>query len=132
MKNSIIIIWLTILLTLFSCKTEKKNENTQFDEKDILNTWEIFLNIIESKNKEDFKNISNEKIRCYLCLENTLNEQLEIENLRANDSLWYDKIYDDLIYIPIDRFLNNDFDLIFTPAFVSILKVKKLSFLKPI
>ena len=88
------------------------------------------MKIIESNQRKGFKKISSESIRCCLCLENTYTEQREIEILRENDSLWYDKIYEALIYIPIDSFVKKDFDLIFNPEFVKILKENKTIFYK--
>ena len=38
------------------------------------------------------------------------------------DTDWYNKLYDDLILIPIDCFIKDDFDLIFDDGFVEILK----------
>lgn len=125
MKNRTHIILLITLFVIFSCKKDHKNE---YDENKISKTWNNFLNVLDPNKKKDFKELSDKKIRCYLCLENTITEQNEIAFLRDNDSLWYDKIYDDLIYIPIDNFVENDFDLIFNSVFVKTLKEKKTIF----
>ncbi len=132
MKNRMYIIILTIILTFFSCNRIKKDTKNEFRKSEISQTWNDFLNILESSREKDFKELSSEKIRCYLCLENTNTEQKEMEILRENDSLWYDKIYDDLIYIPIDSFVKKDFDLIFNLEFVKILKENETIFHKRI
>jgi len=132
MKNRTYIIILTITLTFFSCNRIKKNTKNEFRKSEISETWNDFLNILESNREKDFIELSSEKIRCYLCLENTDFERKEMEILRESDSLWYDKIYDDLIYIPIDSFVKKDFDLIFNPEFVKILKENETIFHKRI
>ncbi|PKV51655.1 hypothetical protein ATE84_3745 [Aquimarina sp. MAR_2010_214] len=132
MKKRTHIIFLAIFLTFLSCAKNKKDEKNEFPKNEISKTWNNFLNALDSNRKKDFKELSGKKIRCYLCLENTLAEQKEIEVLKNNDSLWYDKIYDELIYIPIDSFLKKDFDLIFNPEFVNALKEKKTIFHKRI
>lgn len=114
-----------ILLLFIGCKDIKKSSvNKEFP------AWNIFLEKVSSKNKQQFKEISNSKIRCYLCLENTASERKKLDNFRDTDSLWHKKLYDDLIYIPIDSFLQNDFDLFFTKQFVEVLKKGKTVFSK--
>ena len=132
MKNRTYIIILNIILISFSCNRIKKDAKNGLRNNEISQTWNNFLNIIESNNGKHFKELSSKKIRCYLCLENTNTEQKEMEILRENDSLWYHKIYDDLIYIPIDSFVKKDFHLIFNPEFVKILKENETIFHKKI
>src|SRR5690606_1773929 len=110
--------FLFIFLTLIvfsSCKKENKQS-------EIESTWSGFLVVVEQKDKNGFRNFSGDTIRCYLCLENTEHEQKVLEFLRKNDSAWYDKLYDEKIFIPINKFIEEDFDLIFTDEFVDILK----------
>ncbi|WP_062056300.1 hypothetical protein [Aquimarina longa] len=130
MKNKRFISIFTILLITLSCSQQKKKSEKKHSENEISQTWDDFLKIISSNDKIKFKEISNTSIRCYLCLENTSSEQEELEILRKTDSLWYDKIYDDKIYIPIDSFIANEFDLIFNSEFVAILKTKTTKFHK--
>lgn len=142
MENRIHIISLVILLIISACDKEIKSESFQADsaeiesfqkeisKKEITQTWNSFLNSLSTNNKKAFIELSNNQIRCYDCLENTLIEEKELENMRESDSLGYDKIYDSLIYVPINDFVKNDFDLIFNPEFVKILKEKKTTFHK--
>lgn len=130
MKNTTYIVTIIITLISVSCNGNKKDAKIGLVKNEISQTWDNFLNVIESNNRKDFKELSNEKIKCYLCLENTNTEEKEIRILRENDSLWYNKIYDDLIYIAIDSFVKQDFDLIFNPEFVKILKENETKFHK--
>lgn len=112
-----------LLMFFIGCKDVKQSPvNNNFT------AWNNFLKIVSTQNKESFKDISSSKIRCYLCLENTIEEQKELVTLRNKDSLWYEKLYSDLIFIPIDSFLKNDFDLLFNKKFVETLKNEKTTF----
>ncbi|WFO17399.1 hypothetical protein M601_006805 [Cellulophaga baltica 4] len=82
------------------------------------------------KKRRSFKDLSKSKIRCYPCLENTPEEQAYIAQLHETDTLWYDTIYEDLIYVPVDTFISQDFDLFFNPGFVTLLKRKRNYFLQ--
>lgn len=114
MKIKLLFIFLA-LIVFSSCKKDKEWS-------EIESTWSGFLDVVEQKDKNGFRNFSGDTIRCYLCLENTEHEQKVLEFLRENDSAWYDKLYDEKIFIPINKFLEEDFDLIFTDEFVDILK----------
>lgn len=104
-----------ILIVLYSCKKDK-------GQSEIEKTWSGFLEVLEQKDKNGFRNFSGDTIRCYLCLENTEHERKVLEFLRENDSAWYDKIYDEKIFIPINKFIEEDFDLFSDEKFVEILK----------
>lgn len=114
MKIKFLFIFLT-LIAFSSCKKDKKQS-------EIENTWSGFLDVVEQKDKNGFRNFSGDTIRCYLCLENTEHEQKVLEFLRENDSAWYDKLYDEKIFIPVNKFIEEDFDLFFNKEFVDILK----------
>lgn len=108
----------TVLVVLcFSCKQENKQVAEELPSE-----WTAFLNNLETKNKVAFKKASGETIYCYDCLENTPAEMEKMNLMRDTDSLWYDKIYKDLVYIPIDSFIQNDYDIFFNPKFVQLLK----------
>lgn len=109
--------FLLLTITAVSCQQEKKASGD-----DVSVMWASFLSDLTTEDKEAFKDASAETIRCYDCLENTPSEVQHMNLLRENDSLWYSKIYDDLIYIPIDSFIANDYDILFNPNFINILK----------
>lgn len=114
MKIKLLFIFLT-LIVFSSCKKDTKKS-------EIENTWSGFLDVVEQKDKNGFRNFSDDTIRCYLCLKNTEHEQKVLEFLRENDSAWYDKLYDEKIFIPVNKFIEEDFDLFFNEEFVDILK----------
>ena len=114
MKIKLLFIFLA-LIVFSSCKKDKEPS-------EIKKTWSGFLEVVEQKDKNGFRDFAGDTIRCYLCLENTEHEQKVLEFLRENDSAWYDKIYDERIYIPQNKFIEEDFDLFFDKEFVEILK----------
>lgn len=114
MKIKLLFIFLT-LIVFSSCKKDKKQS-------EIESTWSGFLEVVEQKDKNGFRKFSSDTIRCYLCLENTEHERKVLQFLRENDSAWYDKLYDEKIFIPVNKFIEEDFDLFFTDEFVDILK----------
>lgn len=123
MKHCLSLFALLLLIVSLSCKQDRKLTSVA-----VFTMWSHFLNTLETNDKMAFKKASAESIRCYDCLENTPSEAQQINILRETDSLWYDKIYDDLIYIPIDRFIDNDFDILFNPQFAQILRDNDISF----
>lgn len=112
------------MLISVSCK-DYKNANDQPENAEIEKTWHQFLEVVESGNKEKFLDFAASEIRCYECLENTPTEQRQLESLSEKDSLWYDKLYDDLIYIPADSFVKKDLNRFFTPSFLKILRLNE-------
>lgn len=130
MKTRKLIYVLFISVIIFSCTELKKKGQNYTSKEEIVETWEDFLDILEKKDKDKFKIISSKNIHCYICLENTSDEQIQLETKRNNDPDWYNKIYSDEIYIPIDRFLTEDFDLIFNAKFVLIISSNETSFHK--
>ena len=124
MKHCLILFALLPVIFSSSCKQEKKASGD-----DVTNMWTSFLSDLEAEDKEAFKNSSAETIRCYDCIENTPSEVQQMSILREQDSLWYDKIYDDLIYIPIDSFIANDYDILFNPQFINILQENETVYL---
>ncbi|WP_164674188.1 hypothetical protein [Maribacter litoralis] len=117
MKLIHILVALLLTITSVSCQQEKRAADD-----DVTVMWASLLSDLAAEDKEAFKEASAETIRCYDCLENTPSEVQHMNLLRENDSLWYSKIYEDLIYIPIDSFIANDYDTLFNPKFVKILQ----------
>ena len=124
MKHCLILFALLPVIFSSSCKQEKKASGD-----DVTVMWTSFLSDLKAEDKEAFKNSSAETVRCYDCLENTPSEAHQISILRELDSLWYVKIYEDLIYIPIDSFIANDYDILFNPQFISILQQNETIYL---
>ena len=116
-KPTINLFALLLIISFFSCKPEKKESDNE-----VHAMWTSFLSNLDAQDKVAFKNASGEAIRCYDCLENTPSERQKMNILRGKDSLWYKKMYETLIYIPIDSFTANDYDILFNPQFVNILQ----------
>ncbi|MEP2281043.1 hypothetical protein [Maribacter sp.] len=117
MKLTLNLFVFLLLIFSISCKQKKQLPNNE-DSK----MWSQFLNILENNDTLAFKKASYKTIRCYDCLENTPFESEQMNILREQDSLWYDKIYDDLINIPIDSFVANDYNIQFKPEFIKVLQ----------
>ncbi|SIQ89574.1 hypothetical protein [Maribacter ulvicola] len=117
MKLTLNVFVILLTITSFSCKQEKQLPNNE-----VSKMWSQFLRDLEINDKVAFKKASGETIRCYDCLENTPSEMKKMSLLRENDALYYNKIYDNLIYIPIDSFIANDYDILFNPQFINILQ----------
>ncbi|MEP3372060.1 MAG: hypothetical protein ABJO28_08200 [Maribacter dokdonensis] len=117
MKLTHILIALLLTITSVSCQQKKKASGD-----DVAVMWTSFLSDLEAKDKVAFKHSSDKTIRCYDCLENTPSEVQQMNLLRENDALWYDKIYDDFIYIPIDSFIAKDYDILFNQKFIHMLR----------
>jgi len=100
LKKTLITV-VSCFATIFSYAQEPNLRNSQ-NYADISQTWQQFLTTISTKDKLAFKKLSDTTINCYECL-----------------------IYEDMIYVPIADFITDDFDLIFTPSLVKILKSKK-------
>ena len=89
---------------------------------ELAKTWNIFLEAVAANDLKKLRNMSVERIRCLSCLDNTELEEREIEKFKANDPDWYEKLYAEKIYIPVDTFYREDYPLIFTKQFIRILK----------
>lgn len=88
--------------------------------------WKKYVKIIRAKDLQELKEVSLPKIYCEICLENSSSEDSVITNFKIeNPDKWYDKLYGELAYIPIDKFIEQDFDSLFNPGVLS--KIKKPS-----
>ena len=118
-----LLLYTLLIVFCFSCKHEKKQVAEELPSQ-----WITFLNHLETNDKVAFKKASGKTIYCYDCLENTPAEMEKMNLMRDTDSLWYDKIYENLVYIPIDSFILNDYDIFFNPKFVQLLKENETLF----
>ncbi|MDF4203795.1 conotoxin [Maribacter sp. SA7] len=125
MKLTINLLVFLLLIFTFSCKQKK-----QLPDNEVSKMWSQFLNILETHDTLAFKKASYKTIRCYDCLENTPFEAEQMSILREQDSLWYDKIYDDLINIPTDSFIANDYNILFNQEFIKILQKNETIIIK--
>ena len=89
------------------------NRITQSD-KQFEETWKIFANAVLSGNLNKVKQLSTNCIECSDCVTNTPKEDSLFNDFeKKNPNTWYEKLYSELSYIPIDKFLKEDFTIIF-------------------
>ncbi|SNR53074.1 hypothetical protein SAMN04488009_2169 [Maribacter sedimenticola] len=114
------ILVLLLFISSWSCQQDKKDSNDELS-----TMWSSFLSDLAARDKVAFKNASGNVIRCYDCLENTPTEREYISRLRDTDSLWYETIYQDLIYISVDSFIAKDYDIMFNKPFINLLRTNE-------
>ncbi len=95
---------------------------------ELVKVWRVFLKAISTNDLNAIENLSNERIRCLSCLDNTEEEESEIEHFMMAEPDWYEKLYSDKIYIPISKFCKEDFPIIFTKQFIKKLLDSKPGF----
>ena len=93
------------------------------------NAWMTFLEAVSKNDIMKIRRISHGSIRCLLCVDNTKEEEKELEQFMTREQGWYNKLYAEKIFIPIDQFCENDFPLLFTNAFIEKLKNGKPTFI---
>ena len=93
------------------------------------NAWMTFLEAVSKNDIMKIRRISHCSIRCLLCVDNTKEEEKELERFMEREQGWYNKLYAERIFIPIDQFCKNDFPLLFTTAFIEKLKSGKPTFI---
>ncbi len=91
----------------------------------VAKTWHEYLDAASTNNLKKLKNLSADRIRCLFCLENTEVEEKEIEKCTDTDPNWYNKRYEEKVYIPINTFLQEDYPLIFTKKFIERLRARQ-------
>jgi hypothetical protein len=90
------------------------SESFTLSNKELEKSWRIFTNAVLSNNLREIKEISTACIHCTDCPTNTRQEDsLFSEYQKKNPNTWYDKLYSQFSYIPIDEFLTNDYPSVF-------------------
>ena len=80
-----------------------------------------FANAVLSSDLKKIKQLSTNCIYCTDCITNTPKEDSLFNNFqKKNPNTWYDKLYSDFCYIPINKFLKEGFVIVFD----SISKIK--------
>ena len=97
-----------------------QNENIE-----LANAWKIFLKAVLTNDMRKIRNLSVERIRCLSCLENTEKEAKEMIKYQTTEPDWYEKLYEEKIYIPINAFCKQDYPIIFTKKFIKKLQDSK-------
>jgi hypothetical protein len=110
--------------------TSKTITPTSKPDKEFEETWMTFANAILASDLNTLKRISANCIRCSDCVTNTPKEDsMYNEFTKKNPDTWYDKFYSELSFIPIDKFIKEDLNLIFDPTLKSrMLDTSKIGF----
>ncbi len=93
---------------------------------ELADAWQIFLQAVSTGDPKIIRNLSAERIRCLSCLDNTEEEEKEMEIYKAAVPDWYKRLYEEKVYIPVDKFCREDYPIIFTKQFI-----RKLRDIKP-
>jgi hypothetical protein len=120
-----LIIILTLSLTFLRSQNNISNDSL------FKLTWNKFAKAVLNKDLKTFKMMSTSCVNCSWCLTNTAKEDTLLEAYKVvNEKTWYDKIYSELSYFSIDKFINEDYDFIFTEEVnARLLNATKLNFI---
>ena len=114
------------MLTLFCFACQENNNgnkklNINYEtiidssDKEFSKTWKEFSNAIIQNDKATFRKLSVECIYCTECVTNTNLEDSLFNIFRENNNeIWYDTLYNRLSFISIDKFIAEDYNIIFT------------------
>jgi hypothetical protein len=120
MKKGLLIILILSNLMIEPVHSYGSNMNDEFIE--LGNAWKIFLKAVSSNDIRKIKSLSLEKIRCLACLDNTEEEDKEMTKYMMTEPDWYEKLYKEKIFIPIDTFCKQDYPIIFSKSFIKKLQ----------
>ncbi|HOI73771.1 MAG TPA: hypothetical protein PLO63_06430 [Syntrophales bacterium] len=81
---------------------------------ELAKAWQTFLNAVSANDIRTIRNLSAEKIRCLACVDNTDREDEEMTRFRATDPDWYETLYREKIFIPVEVFCEQDYPLVFS------------------
>jgi len=92
-------------------------KQSDFQDKEFEDAWKVFAKTVLVKDFKTIKYLSAKCIYCTDCPTNTSKEDSLFAIFRKNNpNSWYDKLYEEFSYIPIDRFLKEDFSITFEPV----------------
>ena len=76
--------------------------------------WKLFADAILKQDIKSIKALSTDCIMCTDCFTNTpLEDSLFKKIQKENPDTWYQKLYNDFSFVPVDHFIKEDFDIIF-------------------
>ncbi|MBN2107895.1 MAG: hypothetical protein JW832_10765 [Deltaproteobacteria bacterium] len=84
--------------------------------------WKTFLQAVAAHDMKKIKLVSVEKIRCPACVDNTEEEDKDIETFRMTEPDWYKKLYEEKVFIPVNTFCKQDYPIIFSEQFIKKLQ----------
>jgi hypothetical protein len=125
MRLILIIVFIMFSPNAYSYELSDMDMKTK---NELVKIWKSYLVAAEKKDIKQLKKMSLEKIRCYNCLENTKNEYSALKKLRYTEKNWYEKLYNEMIFIPNEIFYSKDFPIFFTNEFIKKLKVNEVNY----
>ncbi len=103
---------LCLALEPFPCRGFDRIDGPEKAE--LAKAWQAFLKAVSTSDIRAFRNLSAETIRCLSCLDNTDREDEEMTKFRATDPDWYETLYRERIFIPVEVFCEQDYPLVFS------------------
>jgi hypothetical protein len=99
-------------------------------DEELKRAWSLFSKAILFNDIQALKDLSTDCIRCSACVTNTSSEDSVFTVYRNNNpDTWYDTLYGELSYIPLQIFLEKDLRLLFDANTNSrLLDSSKISF----
>jgi hypothetical protein len=98
------------------------------EEAELAIAWKSFLKAVSTDDMKKLKGLSAGKIRCLLCVDNTEEKDREMTRSMKTDPDWYEKLYKEEVFIPVDRFCREDYPIIFKRDFKKKLQTRKPSY----
>jgi hypothetical protein len=109
MKKIIIYVLLSLLTSTIVYSQNPTNDSL------LKLTWDKFAKAVLKKDMKLIKSLSTDCIECLFCVTNTRKEDsLFTIYMDQNEKLWFNKLNSELSFIPIDKFISEDFKIIFT------------------
>ena len=122
MKNGLWIIAVIACLIIGPAPSYGLDVIDRKESAELARMWNVFLKAVSAGDLKTIRSLSVEKIRCLSCVDNTEEEARDIESLQATDPEWYRKLYQEKIYIPVNRFCDEDYPILFTKKFIKRLQ----------
>lgn len=133
-----------LFATLLSCSLNDNNkiitvdnlttivhDTTNIDSINFKETWSSFADAVINNDFKRLKELSTDCIYCTYCVTDTRDKDSLFTNFQnKNEKIWYDKLYNELSYLPADKFFKEDYKLIFDNNIISRIGDKsKINFL---
>ncbi len=131
--TSIIFVALGLFATtkLLPNNSNRTNSVSESNDSLLTATWNRFATAVLQYDVKAFKALSTDSIRCDECLTNTRTENSLLNDYKINNErTWYNDLYTKLCYISIAKFIQEDYELIFSDQIKSrLLDATKLHFI---
>ena len=120
--NRVLSIFMVLLVFLLpmaaSGRADDATISTGDEFKELAAFWKIFRTAMVAGDVSAIKALSCQKIRCLSCVDNTESEEKEMERFMTTEPDWYEKLYTDKIFIPVETFCAQDLPILLTRKLV--------------